>query len=52
MEKTGVKRNLQEKAEYLLGKFPVLAILGARQTGKTIDWLGPGIVQIPINWCK
>lgn len=35
MKKTGIKRNLRKKAAYLLDKFPVLAILGARQTGKT-----------------
>ena len=32
---TGVKRNLEAKAQKILDMFPVLAILGARQVGKT-----------------
>lgn len=35
MEMTGVKRNLEHKAQKTLDMFPVLAILGARQVGKT-----------------
>lgn len=31
----GIKRNLHEKINELLGDFPVVAILGARQCGKT-----------------
>lgn len=31
----GVKRNIFEKAQNLLGKFPIIAIVGARQVGKT-----------------
>lgn len=40
---TGVKRNLEIKAQQLLGMFPVLAILGARQVGKTT--LAKGMVD-------
>lgn len=31
----GIKRNLEYKARKMLGMFPVVAILGARQVGKT-----------------
>ncbi|MBY0501388.1 MAG: ATP-binding protein [Alphaproteobacteria bacterium] len=32
---SGIKRNLEYKARKMLGMFPVVAILGARQVGKT-----------------
>lgn len=35
MEMTGIKRNIEQKLVTLLGIFPIVAILGARQTGKT-----------------
>lgn len=32
---SGIKRNLEIKAQQMLDMFPVVAILGARQVGKT-----------------
>jgi hypothetical protein len=31
----GIKRNLEDKATHMLSMFPIIAILGARQVGKT-----------------
>ena len=31
----GIKRNIASKAHLMLGMFPVVALLGARQVGKT-----------------
>jgi uncharacterized protein len=50
---TGIKRNIAKKVQHLLTQFPCVAIIGARQTGKTFvaqqlfpDWKYMDLEQI------